>query len=1061
MARIARIETPMLRISSELPAKMTISKCIQLWRIPLRRVPERWRATRFVLLCLVFLRTASPARAVEPDRHISQYSHTAWRVLDGAFTGSPNAIAQAAGGYLWIGTSDGLFRFDGVRFVRWVSPDKAQLPSAFIFHLLGASDGSLWIGANGGVSHLVNDHLVKFPDVERRDGVIFQDHDGGIWISRSRGNPLCHLLGSTMKCYGNADGIPFTQVSAEPVIDALGNFWIGSDTAFLRWKPGSSTLYTPGGLKHNAGMMGVSAFAPEPDGSVWAATTFPGPGMGLQHLIQGGSHPLIVGSFDSSSLEVRTLFLDSHHALWIGTTHKGIYRIRAGNVDHFDSADGLSGNEVIHFLEDSEGSMWTVTSGGIDKFSDLSVATYSTTEGITTTEVDAVVAAHNGTVWVGGADALNSIRDDKVSSVQGLLGKQIASLFEDDKSRLWVGINDTLTIYEKGKFREIKRPDGSSFGMISDIAEDKNKDLWVSAGGPHRALLRLHDDKVQQQFPALFGRVAADPSGSIWLGTKTGNLVRFQDGHTDEIDFKHDHASRVEQVMVDSDGSVLGATALGVIAWKNGLHQMMTVRNGLPCDNIFALVKDDEGDLWLYTQCGLVEISAPELQRWWHHSDSSLKARVFDEFNGVRPGLAPFQKAARAPDGRLWFANNVLLQMIDPHHLYENPTPPPVHIEAVFGDRKRYTPVPNLRLPSLTRDFEIDYTALSFMVPQRVRFRYKLEGHDIDWQDPGTRRQAFYNDLPPGTFTFHVLACNNDGVWNEVGASLTFLVAPAWFQTTWFRILWMATTCLLFWTIYRLRVRSIAKALSARFDERLDERTRMALELHDTFLQTVQGSKMVADDALDLASDQLRMRHALERLSLWLGQAVTEGRAALHALRVSTTERNHLAEFLDRSAKEHCQRASISVALTVIGDAVDLHPIVRDEFARIAEEGIRNACLHSKASQLSIELRYARDLSLSLKDNGVGIDPEIADTGKPGHFGIQGMKERSARIRARITITSTLNKGTHITLVVPGNVVYRREKKTLLRRLRESELWRNPSIDSVSKTKERTPTEGE
>ena len=379
--------------------------------------------------------------------------------------------------------------------------------------------------------------------------------------------------------------------------------------------------------------------------------------------------------------------------------------------------------------------------------------------------------------------------------------------------------------------------------------------------------------------------------------------------------------------------------------------------------------------------------------------------------------------------------------MIDPDRLYQNALPPPVHVEGVIADRKSFSTVQGLRLPPRTRDLEIDYTALSFAVPQRVRFRYKLEGHDVDWQDPGTRRQAFYNDLGPGTFTFHVLACNNDGIWNQTGASLTFNVERAWFQTFWFRVLSMTTVCLLIVALYRVRVHYIAKAIGARFDERLDERTRMALELHDTFLQTVQGSKMVADDALDPAADRERMRHALERLSLWLERAVMEGRAALHALRVSTTERNHLTEFLDRSAKEHCQPTAISVALTVIGDARDLHPIVRDEIARIAEEAIRNTSLHSNASQLSIELRYARDLSLCMKDNGVGIDPEIVEAGKAGHFGINGMKERSARIRARITIKSALNAGTEVTLRVPGDVVYRRENRSLVDKLKDLKLW--------------------
>jgi signal transduction histidine kinase len=458
-------------------------------------------------------------------------------------------------------------------------------------------------------------------------------------------------------------------------------------------------------------------------------------------------------------------------------------------------------------------------------------------------------------------------------------------------------------------------------------------------------------------------------------------------------------------------------------------------------------VYDNAGALWLTTDCGLVQIPNSELEKWWRQPDSQLKLKVFDQLNGVQPGWSPFKKAAKTPDDHLWFVNAFSLQTVDPNHLYENVLTPPVLIENVTADQKPYVPTTGLTLRPLTRELQIDYTALSFMIPQKVRFRYKLDGHDRDWQDPGTRRQAFYNDLGPGTFTFHVIACNNDGVWNRDGASLTFRIAPAWYQTDWFRAVWIASACLLIWVIYRVRVQSIAKAISARFDERLDERTRMALELHDTFLQTVQGSKIVAQDALDPAADQVRMRHALEKLSLWLEQAVTEGRAALHALRVSTTERNHLAEFLDRTAKEHCQRTSISVALTVVGDAKDLHPIVRDEIARIAEEATRNACLHSKGSQLCIELRYGNDLTLSFKDNGVGINPEVVDLGKTGHFGLQGMKERSARIRARITITSTLNSGTAITLRVPGSVIYRRETKSFLAKLRSQKLWPSRTAD--------------
>ena len=971
---------------------------------------------------------------------------------DGVFRGAPNAIAQTSDGYIWIGTESELLRFDGVRFMRWASPDGTKLPSPEIDSLLGARDGSLWIGTRAGLSHWVNGRIVNYSNPKAVIPAIVEDHDGTVWFIHIPGldhpGSLCRVTGASVRCYGKADGIPIFASGNSLDIDSLGNLWIGLDTALVRWKSGTSDVYRPSGLKSNEGTQGVTGFASDADGSLWAGIALSGSDLGLQHFVQSTWKPFIVPELDGRTVDVSALFMDSHNALWIGTSKQGLYRIFAGRVEHFQVADGLSGNAVYRFCEDREGNIWAATSRGMDKFSDLQVATYSSREGLGTDEVDSVLAARDGTVWIGGQGALDALRNGKVSSIQagkGLPGNQVTSLLEDHAGRLWVGIDNALTIYENGRFRRVDKPDKSPIGLIVDMAEDTDNNIWLETGSPSRTLIRIHDEKVQEQFPAPqlpSGRqVAADPAGGIWIGTRNGDLIHYQNGHTELIAFKHDQESNVEDLLVNADGSVLGATSFGLIGWRQGTKQTLTVRNGLPCNGIFAMITDHAGALWLSTQCGLVEMAGTELQKWWQQPESVLTVRVFDEFDGVQLGWAPFQKAAKTPDGRLWFVNDYVLQMIDPDRLYQNALPPPVHVEGVIADRKSFSTVQGLRLPPRTRDLEIDYTALSFTVPQRVRFRYKMEGHDVDWQDPGTRRQAFYNDLGPGTFTFHVLACNNDGIWNQTGASLTFNVERAWFQTLWFRVLWMTTVCLLIVALYRVRVHYIAKAIGARFDERLDERTRMALELHDTFLQTVQGSKMVADDALDPAADQERMRHALERLSLWLERAVMEGRAALHALRVSTTERNHLTEFLDRSAKEHCQPTAISVALTVIGDARDLHPIVRDEIARIAEEAIRNTSLHSNASQLSIELRYARDLSLCMKDNGVGIDPEIVEAGKAGHFGINGMKERSARIRARITIKSTLNAGTEVTLRVPGDVVYRRENRSLVDKLKDLKLW--------------------
>jgi signal transduction histidine kinase len=392
-----------------------------------------------------------------------------------------------------------------------------------------------------------------------------------------------------------------------------------------------------------------------------------------------------------------------------------------------------------------------------------------------------------------------------------------------------------------------------------------------------------------------------------------------------------------------------------------------------------------------------------------------------------------------SPDGRLWFVNLNVLEMVDPGQLKVNPTPPPVHIEQAVADRRSYLPRPDLQLPPLTRDLEIDYTALSFVVPQRVRFRYKLEGHDSGWEEPGTRRQAFYSDLRPGRYRFRVIACNNDGVWNEVGASLDFSVAPAWYQTNWFRALCLISGGFIVCFIHRLRVLQVSRAIGARFDERLAERTRMARDLHDTFLQTIQGSKLVADDALEPTTDPVRMRRAMEQLSVWLGRAAQEGRAALNSLRAATTQTNDLAEGFRRATEDGLSPSTMAVTLSVVGDAREMHPIVRDEIYRIGYEAIRNASMHSEASRLAVELRYADDLTLRISDNGSGIDPVIADRGKDGHFGLQGMQERAARIGGNLTLESSSNSGTEIRLVVPGRIIFRKTmpaRRSLFTRIR-------------------------
>jgi len=269
-----------------------------------------------------------------------------------------------------------------------------------------------------------------------------------------------------------------------------------------------------------------------------------------------------------------------------------------------------------------------------------------------------------------------------------------------------------------------------------------------------------------------------------------------------------------------------------------------------------------------------------------------------------------------------------------------------------------------------------------------------------------------------------VIACNNDGVWNEEGATLDFSVAHAWFQMKSFLLLFLMIAALIVWALYRLRVRHLSRIISTRFDERLAERTRIARELHDTFMQTIQGSKLVADDALDHSSDSTRMRQAMKQLSLWLGQAAQEGRAALNSLRTSATQTNDLAAALQRVTEDGLIPDCIAVAFSVAGHSQEIHPIVRDEIYRIGYEAIRNVSMHSRASHLEIEIRYNHGLVLRVKDNGVGIDPVVAEEGKEGHFGLSGMRERADRIRGKLLIVSSPNSGTEVKLIVPSSMLF-------------------------------------
>jgi len=997
----------------------------------------------FAILFLISL-GAPAARAVDPMTRISQYAHSVWRVQDGVLSAPPNVIAQTRDGYIWVGTESGLLRFDGVRFVQWTPAHWGELTNPEVYTLLPASDGSLWIGTPTQLAVWKNGQLKIIPGSVGRINTLTEDHGGRIWFTASRRpdhNPLCEVSNNAFRCHGSSEGIPF-PTAAGLTVASNGELVVASAAQVIHWSPdrGLVSSQTFDKLLGFQGLHGIDVLEAEADGAVLVGVGFAGTGMGLQRISDNKVMPYTSPGLDGSSLTTMAVLTDRRNALWVGTLAEGIYRSTASGVERFDSKDGLSGDSVRDVREDREGNVWVATDAGLDCFRDLQIVSWSTHEGLSAGIVSSVLAGRDGSILIGSHSVLSILRNGQITTIgkaQGLPEDAVTTLLQDHLGRYWMGVGKELAIYDRGKFKLLRRSDSQPAGVVVALAESTDGSIWASVVSASRELLQIKDGRVASTSPVDTNSLAPDKNGGIWLAGRQGGLGHYVNGRVEWV------GSKLKQVPndieTDDDGSVLATSAEGIYGFKAGTIRHLGAENGLPCYRANGLIFTDQRALLIRTSCGLIEIDHEALEAWWADSKSRVTFNLYDNLDGARASGTSFHpKISRAPDGRIWFASEGGIQMFDPNHVAQNHVIPPVHIEETVADRTSYEPANGFSLPPLTRDIEIRYTALSFVAPQKVRFRYRLEGRDLDWQDPGSRRSAFYQDLRPGPYRFRVIACNDDGMWNEVGDSLEFRVKPAWFQTAWFRASWITTACLLIWLLYWLRVRYIALAIGARFDERLAERTRLARELHDTFLQTVQGSKMVADDALDADADEIRMRNALEKLSRWLGQAVDEGRAALHSLRVSTTERNHLSEALRRATEDHQLPSSMTVAFSVIGDARDLHPIVRDEVYRIGYEAIRNAATHSRASRLEIDLRYASDMVLRVKDNGLGIDPSISDQGKAGHFGLQGMRERAARIHSKLTILSSTNAGTEVTLVVPGHMVYRNSLPTPKERLKRA-----------------------
>ena len=974
--------------------------------------------------------------ALDPALEVSQYAHTSWKAREGFSKGEIISIAQTLDGYIWLGTDFGLLRFDGVRRVEWESPAGQHLPSSFIYSLLAGRDGTLWIGTTKGLASWKNGKLTEYAELAGQIiYALLQDREGTIWVG-SVGFPppgrLCAIQNDKVRCSGQDGSLGAGVYSL--CEDSKGNLWAATPTGIWRWKPGNAQFYLLA-----VGPSGWFGLAEDSDGTILIGTV-------------NGAFRLVDGKIEAYRLpgtvrqfHARKLLRDRDGGIWMGTD-RGILHVQTGRTDVFASSDGLTGDLVNNLLEDREGNIWVATRNGLDQFRDFAAITFSVKQGLSNDAVQSVFPDRDGSIWLITRDGLDRWRNGSIATYDKRQGKLDGfppeSLFQDRGGRIWVSTRGSFGFLENGSLVSLKGVPG---GVVY-VAEDSTGNLWIAH--QDQGLIRLREGRVVQQIPwAGIGHkdpavaLAADLRGGLWLGFFNSGLAYFADSGVRESYTAADGLGkgRVSDLRLDPDGTLWAATDDGLSRLKNGRIATLTSRNGLPCDTVHWMIEDDDHSFWLYMPCGLVRIANSEMDAWIAAADQdkntkhNVQVMLFDSSDGVRTvpsvGLGP--QVAKSPDGKLWFLPWDGVSVLDPRHIPVNKVQPPVHIEQITADGETYDPLRGLRLPPLVHDLTVGYTALSFVAPGKVFFRYKLENFDRDWQLAGTRRQAFYTNLPPGNYHFRVIACNNSGVWNETGATLDFSVAPAYYQATWFRALCVVVGIAFLWSIYQLRRRQLQQQFNMRLETRVNERTRIARELHDTLLQSFHGLMFRFQAARNMLPR--RPEEAMQALDGALTrteQAIAEGRSAIQDLRSAPGMQADLAQSLTAVGQELATRNGDhnSPHFQVITEGVrrKLSPIFQEEIYRMGRELLQNAFQHARAQHIEAEVRYEpRMFRLLIRDDGKGIDPKVLEQGgRPGHWGLPGVRERAEQIGAEVDFWSEAGAGTEIQLSVPASIAY-------------------------------------
>ncbi|SFS00414.1 Histidine kinase-, DNA gyrase B-, and HSP90-like ATPase [Dyella sp. OK004] len=1000
---------------------------------------SKWNALRNLLgVCLLGLCSYAGAQT---SSSTEQFRLTSWTVEHTA-PADIWALAQGDDGFLWLGTGTGLYRFDGVKFERYEPAPDEGFRSMDITALSMRPDGSLWIGFfYGGASVLKAGHVTHYTD---RNGLpagmviaFAEAGDGSLWAA-SRGG-LARFDGRHWQTIGSEWNYPAKRADWV-MTDRDGTLWVTTGDQLLFLRKGSRRFENTGERVNQDAILTQA-----PDGTLWLSDGLHGtralPGLSAAHPSADPKQAPAETSFVQSK---RLLFDRDGHLWGTDAARGGVYRVSSpsrradgrslqpADIDGvFNRGNGLPSDVAVPLLEGREGNLWAGTNLGLSSFHLNKVQVPANTKVGPATN-SALAASDLGEVWMANGGSLLRAAAQNAEVVSQGLPDIGAALYAPDKT-LWVVGYNSLGRMVSGRFVPLELPVASKHVIVQAIASDRQGGLWASLannGLYHWQQNRWTRIDQGSELDAMTPTaLALDASGRLWAGYPDNRVLSI-DGATRQLfgPAQGLHVGNIATIDAHAGDLLVGGDG-GLARLREGRFESLAIDEPQVLTGVSGIVRTDKGDVWINGSRGVLHINPDAFHKGFDGSGYRAPYELFDYHDGL-PGIAlqasPVPTAILDALGRIWFNTNQGVAWIDPASLHRNAIAPSVFIQGLSAGDQRYTDLQSLHLPQRTSNVRLDYTATSLAIPDRVRFRYKLDGVDEQWQDSGTRREAFYSNLGPGKYQFHVTAANDDGVWNDQGASIDFSIAPQFYQTSWFRLLCAAAGLLLVAALYLWWLRLMSERLHLRLEERTRERERIARELHDTLLQGVQGLLLRLQAlAAGLPADDHR-RGTLDAAIEQARDMLVEGRDKIVALRGADQVRGQLTQSIRAIGEELASTYGIPFRVTMTGTEKPLCPPACDEVVEIVREAMRNAFIHANAKLIEIDISYQpQSLRIAVRDDGRGIQTSTIRQGRrDGHWGLVGMHERAEKLGATLTIRRREPSGTDVVLAIPGHVVF-------------------------------------